>query len=83
MLFVAVAAILLIGPLRHWVGRHWALIASVAAGGLAGWIVGALLLARTGAPAPFLPLAGAVIGAVACGQSGPAWLRKMEKDGKE
>ena len=81
-LLVLCVVILLLGPLRHWAGRHWALLVSVAGGAVSGFVLGAVLAGRFGAPA-FTPLLAGLIGALAAGQSGPAWLRHIEKDGKD
>jgi len=75
--------VLLLGPLRPWVARHWALLLSILAGAGGGFMVGALVLRSSGGGADLamLPLLGALIGAVVLGDVGPAWLRRIEKDG--
>jgi Mg/Co/Ni transporter MgtE len=81
LLLLVVVIIILFGPLRPWVGRHWAFLISVAGGAIAGFVIGAIL---TGFGAPvFTPLLGAIVFAVECGQLGPAWFREIEKDGKK
>lgn len=76
--------ILLLGPLRPWVGRHWAFLLCTMAGAVCGFLLGALLLISSGGHQGFavLPLLGALIGAIVIGDVGPAWLRHIEKDGK-
>jgi hypothetical protein len=74
--------IMLAGPFRRWVGRHWALLVSVASGAILGFVFGSVLTCKFGAPA-FTPLLAGFMGAVAAGQSGPAWLRQIEKDGRK
>ncbi len=80
-LLLIVILIMLAGPLRRWVGRHWALLISIASGAILGFVFGSVLTCRFGAPA-FTPLLAGFMGAVAAGQSGPAWLRQIEKDGR-
>jgi len=83
LLAIIVLAIFL-GPLRPWVGRHWAFLVSVTFGSVIGFCFGAFLLATTGASCfAALPLITALIGAVAAGQSGPSLLRHIGKDGKD
>ena len=81
-LLLIILPVLLLGPLRRWVGRHWALLISAVVGGILGLVLGSMLIAKTGGPA-FLPLLWAAAGAIVLGQSGPAWLRKIERDGKD
>ena len=81
-LLLIVVVVLLVGPLRPWVGRHWAFLISMVAGAVFGWVLGAVVIGRRGGPA-FLPLVSAVICAIALGRSGPAWVRKIERDGKD
>jgi len=78
-----IALILLLGPLRHWVGRHWCLLASICIGGAFGWVLGAVVTAKLGCSVPYLPLLWAACGAVTVGRAGPACLRKIEKDGRD
>ena len=82
-LLVITVIVLLLGPLRHWLGRHWAFLTSVAVGAALGLVLGGVLMARTGGTIPYLPLVFAAIGAAALGQEGPTWLRKITKDGKD
>ena len=82
-LTLLIVVVLVLGPLRPWIGRHWALLASVLLGAAFGWIMGALVTGTCSASVPWLPLAWAVVGAIALGRVGPAWLRKIQKDGKE
>ena len=81
-LLLIILLVLLLGPLRLWIGRHWAFFISLVAGAVFGWVLGAMILGTCGGPA-FLPIAWALVGAIALGRSGPAWLRKIERDGKD
>jgi len=81
-LFAIMLLVLLAGPLRPWLGRHWAFLLSVVAGAMFGLVLGAIAAGVAGGPA-FLPLLWAAVGAIAGGQSGPTWLRHIEKDGKD
>jgi hypothetical protein len=76
--------LLLLGPLRPWVGRHWAFLLCTMAGAVCGFMVGALILSSSGGGLSLavLPLLGALAGAIVIGDVGPAWLRRIEKDGK-
>ena len=80
-LFV-ILVILFLGPLRLWVGRHWALLLSTITGAIIGLFIGGIIAAQCGPLYAWLPLIGALIGAVAAGSEGPKWLRHIEKDGK-
>ena len=84
LIFIGVAVTLL-GPLRRWVGRHWAFLLSTIAGAALGFVLGAWVLALGGggSSAAALPLLWGLVGAIAVGRAGPAWLRHMEKDGKD
>jgi hypothetical protein len=81
LLLVIIVITMLLGPLRHWAGRHWAFLVSVVGGAIAGFVLGAILT-RFGAPA-VTPLVGAIAVAIECGQLGPELLRQIEKDGKK
>ena len=74
--------VLLIGPLRPWVGRHWAFLVSAVLGGGLGFLAGAWVLGTCGTSVPFLPLLWAAVGAIALGRAGPAWLRRISNDGR-
>jgi len=82
LVIMVVLGVLLLGPLRHWAGRHWALLASLAFGAAFGFVVGSILSTRFGLT-PLAPL----IGAVACGIEAagtlPAGLRRLSRDGKD
>jgi CHASE2 domain-containing sensor protein len=80
-LFV-ILIILFLGPLRHWVGRHWALLFSTAMGAVIGLFIGGYIAAQCGSSYAWLPLVGAVIGVATAGKVGPEWLRNIERDGK-
>ena len=83
MWFIGIVIIvLLLGPLRPWVGRHWALLISVTAGAMFGWILGTIVIAQSGTP-PFMALLWSVVAAIAFGGSCPAWLRKLAGDGRD
>jgi len=78
-----VLVVMLLGPLRPWFGRHWAFLFSVIFGAIVGWILAAIVVIKTGPQNPLLPWAWSIVLALACGYSGPAWLRKIGKDGKD
>ena len=82
-LIAIIAIVLILGPLRHSVGRHWALLLSVSAGAVVGWGAGMFVLSRFGCTTPHLPLLWALAGAVAFLSAGPAWLRKTQQDGRD
>jgi peptidoglycan/LPS O-acetylase OafA/YrhL len=73
--------VLLLGPLRHWAGRHWAFLVSLIGGATAGFILGSILI-KFGAPT-YVPLLAAIIFAVECARFGPEMLRDIEKDGRK
>ena len=81
-LLVLIVLILLFGPLRKWLGRHWAFLFCVVAGAVFGLMAGAMVLGTCGGPA-FLPLVWAIAGAVILGRVGPSALRNIERDGKK
>ena len=81
LLLVIIVIIMLLGPLRHWAGRHWAFLVSVVGGAIAGFVLGAILT-RFGAP-PVTPLVGAIAVAIECSRLSPELLRQIEKDGKK
>ena len=68
-LFVIII-ILLLGPLRRWVGRHWALLLSTMGGAVAGLMIGGYITAKCGSSYAWLPLVSALIGAAAAGRVG-------------
>lgn len=80
-LFV-ILVILFLGPLRPWIGRHWALLLSTITGAVIGLLIGGFITAQCGPSYAWLPLVGALIGAATAGNVGPEWLRHIEKDGK-
>jgi hypothetical protein len=82
LLLVIVVLLLACGPLRPWVGRHWALLLSMIVGAILGLLAAGWVMTHTKQTFPGLALLFAVIGAVAVGLDGPAFLRRLEKDGK-
>ena len=78
----AILVILLLGPLRLWVGRHWAFLFSTVAGAVIGLFIGGYIAAQCGPSYAWLPLVGAVIGAATAGKVGPEWMRNIERDGR-
>ena len=80
LLLIAVI-VLLLGPLRPWFGRHWAVIVSLTAGALFGLTAGMIYVHHSGSPA-WLALLTTSIFASAALYYGPPWLRKIQKDGK-
>lgn len=81
-LLLVALVVLLLGPLRRWVGRHWAFLLSVVAGAVFGSIAGAFMVTKLEAP-PITSLFSALICAIAAGRSGPSLLREIEKDGRD
>ena len=81
-LFVFGLLALLLGPLRRWLGRHWALLVSVLFGALVGWVWGSFITMKLGPQNPLIPLVCAIALAIMCGRSGPKWFRRIERDGK-
>jgi len=81
-LLVILVIVMLLGPLRRWVGRHWAFLLSIIAGGAFGFFLGAWVVNNGANRFPYLPLLWALVGAIAAGQVGPACLRHIERDGK-
>lgn len=81
-LLLVITVLLLLGPLRRWVGRHWAFLLSVIAGGAFGLLLGAWVVGTCGSSHAGLPLLWAVVGAIAAARVGPSILRDIEKDGK-
>lgn len=75
--------LLVCGPLRPWVGRHWALLVSLTVGGALGLIAAGWVMATTRQSFPGLAGLLALIGAAVCGREGPAILRHLQKDGKD
>ncbi len=82
MLKMIVLFLLICGPLRPWVGRHWALLVSTIAGGLLGLIAASWVMQATGHILPGLALICATLGAIVCGKEGPVVLRNLQNDGK-
>ena len=81
LIFLAVA-VLLLGPLRKWAGRHWAYLVSVTIGTIAGLAVGAWHVRTAGAPAHH-GLLFVLVFALGVGHGLPGLLREIEKDGKK
>lgn len=82
-IWMILAIALLLGPLRRWMGRHWALGISVIAGAVFGYVLGALVTGPWGGSDPHLPLIWGLVGAIASGNVGPRWLRHISEDGKK
>jgi hypothetical protein len=80
LLFAIFVLVLLFGPLRPWVGRHWAFLLSIIAGGAFGFFLGLLAV---GPSCPFLPFLWGLVGAIAAARTGPSILRKLQKDGRD
>ena len=71
-----------LGPLRPWFARHWAFLFSVAGRAAFGYFWTAFILSKLNYHVAGLPLASALIAAIAAGQYGPAILRRIQRDGK-
>ena len=80
--FAIVVVVMLLGPLRPWVARHWGFLLSVAGGAVFGYFWAVFILSKLNYHVAGLPLASALIVAIATGQYGPAILRRIERDGK-
>lgn len=78
-----VVIVLLLGPLRPWIARHWAFLVSVFGGAAIGFFWGSFIMYKLNYHVAGLPLASALIVAIAAGQYGPAILRRIEGDGKD
>jgi hypothetical protein len=81
-LLVILVIVMLLGPFRRWIGRHWAFLLSVIAGAAFGFFLGTWVINTCGSPFPGLPLLWALVGAIAAGRVGPKVLRDIERDGK-
>ena len=81
-LLIILVTVLLIGPLRRWAGRHWAFLTSASFGAVFGYVVGSVLLAMSPTIPSLAPLVGAIVCGIEAGLAGPAWLRHIERDGK-
>lgn len=79
---VLIVAVLLLGPLRHWAGRHWALLVSMAFGAGFGFVVGSILSSRFGMT-PLAPLIGAIACAIEAVAFLPCQLRRLSRDGRD
>ncbi len=79
---VILALIVLLGPLRRWAGRHWALLTSVGLAAVAGWWLGSLLSSFS-ANLSYAPIIGAIVFAIEALHHGPSFLRKLEEDGRK
>ena len=81
-LLAIIVIVMMLGPLRRSVGRHWALLASVSAGAASGFLLGSFVL-KLDPTAAYAPPLCALIVAIAAGRVGPQWLRQIEKDGRD
>ncbi|MCX6072003.1 MAG: hypothetical protein NTU91_14290 [Chloroflexi bacterium] len=80
--FLIIVAVLLLGPLRHWAGRHWALLVSIAVGAGFGFVFGSILSSRFGVT-PLAPLIGAIACAIDAVAFLPCQLRRLSRDGRD
>ncbi len=78
-----VVIVLLLGPLRRWIGRHWAFLISVFGGAAFGFFWALFVISKVGYSEPLVPLLAALIVSIAAGRAGPALLRRIERDGKD
>jgi hypothetical protein len=78
-----VVIVLLLGPLRRWIGRHWAFLISVFGGAAFGFFWASFVMCKLGCSVPGLPLMSALIVSIAASRAGPALLRQIERDGKD
>lgn len=81
-LIAVIAVLLFLGPLRPWVGRHWALFISLVSGAITGLAFAAYAM-RTATMPAYTALAYAIVGAIAFATTGPRVLRKLAEDGKD
>lgn len=80
---LAIAAVLImLGPLRRWVGRHWAFLISVCGGAAFGYLWASFVMSKVGYSVPGLPMLAALIASIAAGRLAPVILRQIERDGK-
>jgi len=82
-IFAIIVIVLLLGPLRPWIARHWAFVVSVFTGAVFGFFWASFVMSKLGCLVPGLPLMSALIVSIAASRAGPALLRKIEKDGKD
>jgi len=82
-ILAVVVVVLLLGPLRRWVGRHWAFLISVFGGAAFGFFWASFVMSKLGCSVPGLPLISALIVSIAASRAGPALLRQIERDGKD
>lgn len=77
-----IVIVTLLGPLRPLVARHWAFLLSVFGGAVFGYFWASFVMSKLNYHVAGLPLASAVIVAIAAGRYGPAIFRRIERDGK-
>lgn len=82
-ILAVVVVVLLLGPLRRWIGRHWAFLISVFGGAAFGFFWASFVMSKLGCSVPGLPLMSALIVSIAASRAGPALLRQIERDGKD
>ena len=81
-ILAVIVIVILLGPLRRWIGRHWAFLISVFGGAVFGFFWASFVMSKIECSVPGLPLMSALIVSIAAGRAGPALLRKIERDGK-
>jgi hypothetical protein len=81
-ILVIIVIVILLGPLRSLVARHWAFLLSVFGGAAFGYFWASFVMSKLNYHVAGLPLASALIVAIAVGRCDPAILRQIERDGK-
>jgi len=82
VVLLIIAFALLLGPLRPWSARHWALLTSLLVGAFLGWTIGSAIAAFC-RHLWYMPALGTLLGAWELAAIGPGILRRIDKDGKE
>lgn len=81
-ILAVIVIVTLLGPLRPLVAGHWAFLLSVFGGAVFGYFWALFVMSKLNYHVAGLPLASALIVAIAASRYGPAILRQTERDGK-